>query len=104
MRLLDKLWRDRPEPRRPLLKVGVTLTRLCGHGNYTPQLFEAADTGDGTDILDAGKHQRLDATMDKLRARFGRKVVYFGSVQESRDVAPMRIAFSHVQEPDVEGD
>ena len=42
--------------------------------------------------------------MDKLRARFGRKVVYFGSVQESRDKAPMRISFSHVPEPGVEGD
>ena len=105
MRLLDKLWRDRPEPRRPLLKVGVVLTRLCEHGNYTPQLFDAvADATSGNDATDTAKHQRLDATLDKLRARFGRKVVYFGSVQESRDSAPMRIAFSHVPEPDVEGD
>ena len=102
MRLLDKLWRDRLEPRRPLLKVGVVLTRLCEHGNYTPQLFDAV--ADTKDALDTGKHQRLDATLDKLRARYGRKVVYFGSVQESRDAAPMRIAFSHVPEPDVEGD
>ena len=48
--------------------------------------------------------QRLDATLDKLRARYGRKVVYFGSVQESRDKVPMRIGFSHVPEPGVEGD
>ena len=104
MRLLDKLWRDRPDPRRPLLKVGMVLTRLCEHGNYTPQLFEAADIEDGTDATDTAKHQRLDATLDKLRARYGRKVVYFGSVQESRDKAPMRISFSHVPEPGVEGD
>ena len=105
MRLLDKLWRDRPESRRPLLKVGVVLTRLCGHGNYTPQLFNAvADTGGGKEATDTAKHQRLDATLDKLRARYGRKVVYFGGVQESRDAAPMRIAFSHVPEPGVEGD
>jgi len=44
------------------------------------------------------KHQRLDAALDKLRARYGRKVIYFGSVQESRDEAPMHIAFSHIPE------
>ena len=105
MRLQDKLWRNRPEPRRPLLKVGVVLTRLCEHGNYTPQLFDAvADATSGTGTTDTVKHQRLDAAMDKLRARYGRKVVYFGSVQESRDAAPMRIAYSHVPERGVEGD
>jgi DNA polymerase-4 len=46
-----------------------------------------------------GKQQRLDATLDKLRARYGRNVVFFGSVQESRDNAPMRISFTHI--PDV---
>jgi len=51
------------------------------------------ETKGGTGALDTAKHQRLDATLDKLRARYGRKVVYFGSVQESRDDAPMRIAF-----------
>jgi hypothetical protein len=34
----------------------------------------------------------LDAAIDKLRARYGRKVVYFGSVQDSRETAPMRIS------------
>ena len=66
-------------------------------------MFDAADTEVATGALDTAKHQRLDATMDKLRARYGRKVVYFGSVQESRNAAPMRIAFSHVPEPGVEG-
>ena len=40
LRLLERLWRDRPEPRRPLLQVGVVLAQLCEHGNYTPPLFE----------------------------------------------------------------
>jgi hypothetical protein len=44
-----------------------------------------------TPAVDVGKHQQLDVTLDKLRARYGRKVIYFGSVQESRDEAPMRI-------------
>jgi DNA polymerase-4 len=102
MRLLDRLWRTRPEPRRPLLQVGVMLTGLCEHGNYTPQLFQC--TADNGAVLDTEKHQRLDATLDKLRARYGRSVVYFGSVQESREEAPMRISFTHIPDLEVETD
>jgi DNA polymerase-4 len=102
MRLLDQLWRARPEPRRPLLQVGVVFTKLCEHGNYTPQLFDSV--ADTMAALDAAKHQRLDATLDKLRARYGRKVVYYGSVQESRDNAPMRISFTHIPDAELEGD
>lgn len=102
MRLLDPLWKARPEPRRPLLQVGVLLTRLCEHGNYTPELFQMATAT--TPALDVEKHQRLDATLDKLRARYGRKVIYFGSVQESRDEAPMRISFTHIPELGLEQD
>jgi DNA polymerase IV len=43
-------------------------------------------------------------TIDKLRARYGRKVVYFGSVQESRETAPMRISFTHIPDLELEQD
>ena len=39
-----------------------------------------------------------------LRARYGRSVVYFGSVQDARESAPMRISFTHIPKPEVEGD
>ncbi|MEI6673944.1 MAG: DNA polymerase [Verrucomicrobiota bacterium] len=120
MHLMERLWQQRPEPGCLILKVGVVLTRLCEQGGYTPQLFQddgnantntkahantnthagsAAGTNDNTE-----KHQRLDAALDKLRARYGRKVIYYGSVQESRDEAPMRIAFSHIPDAELEGD
>ena len=102
MRLLEKLWRQRPDPRHPLLQVGVVLTRLCEHGNYTPSLFPAVT--DPTAAADPAKHQRLDAALDQLRARYGRRVVYFGSVQESRDHAPMRISFTHIPDLTLEQD
>jgi DNA polymerase-4 len=102
MRLLDRLWRDRPEPRCQLLQVGLVLTRLCEHGNYTPQLFQVV--ADTMAAQDKEKHQRLDATLDKLRARYGRRVVYYGSVQESRDDAPMRISFTHIPDVGLEQD
>jgi len=47
------------------------------------------DNANAGAAADTEKHQRLDATLDKLRARYGRKVIYYGSVQESRDAAPM---------------
>ena len=102
MRLLDTLWRDRPEPNCQILQVGVVLSRLCDHANYTPSLFQTA--ANTMAALDKEKHRRLDATLDKLRARYGRRVVYFGSVQDSRDDAPMRISFTHIPDVEVERD
>ncbi|MEI7909337.1 MAG: DNA polymerase [Verrucomicrobiota bacterium] len=108
MHLMQRLWRDRPEPGCLILKVGVVLTRLCEQGNHTPQLFQDADAADPAADPAAGtaaeKHRRLDAALDKLRARYGRKVIYYGSVQESRDAAPMRISFTHIPDAEVEGD
>ena len=66
--------------------------------NHTPHLFQDGD-GAGSETE---KHRRLDAAIDKLRARYGRKVIYYGSVQESRDAVPMRISFIHI--PDAEVD
>lgn len=43
-------------------------------------------------------------TIDKLRARYGRSVVYFGNVQDSRDEAPMRISFTHIPDLTLEQD
>ncbi len=102
MRMLGRLWRDRPEPRCQLLQVGVVLSRLCEHGNHTPSLFQTVT--DTMAALDKEKHQRLDATLDKLRARYGRRVVYYGSVQECRENAPMRISFTHIPDVRVEQD
>ena len=102
MRLLDRLWSDRPEPSSRVLQVGVVLMRLCEADNYTPMLFQT--TTDGAATLDIDKQRRLDATLDKLRARYGRKVVYYGSVQDDRDNAPMRISFTHIPDVQLEQD
>lgn len=101
MRMLDRLWKDRPEPRAPILQLGIVLTRLCERGNFTPELFQ-------TQVANAmasgeEKQQRLDATLDKLRARYGRSVVYFGNVHDARENAPMRISFTHIPDARVEG-
>ena len=72
MRQLGKLWRERPDPRTPLVQVAVTLTRLVEQGNYTPQLFPDLIQDEGQEGR-AGdeKLRRLDATLDQLRAAMG---------------------------------
>ena len=109
MRLCGRLWRERPDPRSPLIQVGVTLMHLVDQGNYTPQLFPSVVREDEDGRLTSSenpeeKHRRLDAVLDKLRARYGRDVVYLGVVQEARDSAPMRISFTHIPDPAVEED
>jgi DNA polymerase IV len=102
MRMLDRLWRSRPEPSRSILQVGVVLSRLCEKTNHTPSLFETV--AETMASFDNEKQKRLDETIDKLRARYGRKVVYFGGIQESRESAPMRISFNHIPNVEVERD
>jgi DNA polymerase IV len=97
---LNKLWKDRPEPRSLILSVGVVLGKLCDRGNFTPELFQTA-VADAMASQD-DKHQRLDSTIDKLRSRYGRSVVYFGNVHGARDTAPMRISFTHIPDPRLE--
>jgi DNA polymerase-4 len=101
MRMLARLWRERPAPRAPLIQVGVTLTRLIERGNHTPDLF----AGRVADLLSQDdRHRRLDECIDRLRARYGRQCVYFGTVQDSRDQAPMRISFTHIPDLGLESD
>jgi len=102
MRLLDHLWRDRPEPRNQVMQVGVVLTRLRERSNHTPSLFQTV--ADTRASQDEEKQRRLDEALDKLRTRYGRKVVYFGSVQDSREAAPMRISFTHIPDLELEQD
>ena len=102
MRMLQRVWRDRPDPRAKLIQVGVTLSHLVEQNNHTPDLFSGM-VAEAMAAYD-GKHQRLDRAIDKLRARYGRQVVYFGSVQESRQDAPMRISFTHIPDLKLESD
>ena len=61
----------------------------------------------GAGILPASSAKRqpsrLDETLDALRRRYGRRVIYYGNVHNSRDTAPMRISFTHIPDVEVEG-
>ena len=96
MKVLSRMWRQRSDLHKGVLKLNVTLLGLRRHSNYTPDLF-------GNSAEDE-KYQRADAAMDELRSRYGRQSVYLGVVQECRESAPMRIAFNHIPELGLEND
>lgn len=90
---LDLLWRNKPVVRDAPLAVGVTLTRLVEAAHHTASLFE-----------DTAARNDLNATVDRLNARFGKNAVYFGGAHDALQAAPMRIAFSHIPDLDTESD
>jgi len=91
--VLAELWQRRPSDPGPLLKVGVVLTDLVEHSQVTRDLFDPVD-----------RHEPLNTVLDQINLRYGPNTLYFGGAHNSRGAAPMRIAFSHVPELQVEKD
>ncbi len=87
LRAFEELWSQRPAGGVPL-KVGIVLWDLASNANTSLPLF-------------AEEHRNLRATqaMDAINERVGPNAVYFASMHEAREQAPMRIAFTHI--PDI---
>ena len=90
---LAELWQRRPPDPGPLLKVGVTLTDLVEHSQVTRDLFDPS-----------GRHDPLNTVLDRINQRYGPNTLYLGGAHHGRGAAPMRIAFSHVPELQLEND
>jgi DNA polymerase-4 len=41
-------------------------------------------------------HDKLNAVIDSVNLRYGRKTLYFGGAHRALQAAPMRIAFNHI--------
>lgn len=91
--VLAELWQRRPPDPGPLLKVGITLNELVEHSQVTRDLFDPED-----------RHAPLNTVLDRINRRYGPNTLYFGGAHKGRGAAPMRIAFSHVPELQVESD
>src|SRR5512135_2683689 len=91
--VLAELWQRRPPDPGPILKVGVTLTDLVEHSQVTRDLFDPDD-----------QHEILNSVLDQINQRYGPNTLYFGGAHSGRGATPMRIAFSHVPELQVEND
>ncbi len=90
---LTKMW-ERKEPIHATpIKVAITLFKLKEEKMKTPQLFPFGRSSEA-----------LNSALDKLNSMYKKNTVYFGGAHEALDSAPMRIAFTHIPDPEVEGD
>lgn len=90
---LAQLWQRRPTHSLPILKVGINFTALVERHNTTRNLFDPVD-----------HHAGLHTTLDHINQRYGPNTLYFGGAHQGLGAAPMRIAFSHVPELQIERD
>jgi len=75
------------------LKVSVTLWELVAAQAVSADLFPEADN-----------RAALDTALDRLRLKYGPAAVYFGGAFGAMQEAPMRIAFTHVPDLQLEAD
>ncbi len=90
---LTTLWSKKPAIASRPLKVSVTLFRLSESKNVTLSLFNFTKSS-----------PEFNAALDKLNLRYGKNTVYFGGAHDALESAPMRIAFNHVPDLEIEGD
>ncbi|MEM1009509.1 MAG: DNA polymerase, partial [Myxococcota bacterium] len=100
-RVASHLWKQRPHHKEHLLKVSMVLSRLTHADNYTPSLFDEDETQFGKTDQNI---KSLNASMDQLVQKFGRQSIYLGGAHGAIEAAPMRIAFNHVPDLEIEKD
>jgi DNA polymerase-4 len=96
--LLNRLWEERPHDAPEPTKVGITLLRLEPAKNHTPDLF-AEQSED--------RRRELQRAMDRVNLQHGGRSLYYAeamAAQRNKEVAPMRIAFTHIPELESEKD
>lgn len=87
LRAFEEMWSERPCGGIPL-KVSMVLWDLASHENTPLPLF-----------ADERRDLRATRAMDAVNERVGPNSLYFASMHEAREQAPMRIAFTHI--PDI---
>ncbi|MEI6737087.1 MAG: DNA polymerase [Pseudomonadota bacterium] len=89
---VEKLWQKYPKQKtaKPL-QVGLTLGNLLPESSANFLLFGEADVTE---------KKRLNATIDALNTRYGKRAAYYGGAHRALDHGRLAIAFNHI--PDVE--
>lgn len=96
--LLDELWAARPGDVPNPTKVGVTFTKLVHHQSHTASLFP-----EDNDL----RRMQLQHTMDAINKEHGGRSLYYANSMEAQKdyaAAPMRIAFTHIPDLELEDD
>ncbi len=90
---LDALWLKYPKKKSLTpLQVGVVFLDLSAEDAQSARLFD--------DLEQTGDKKKLNAAIDDLNLRFGKKAAYFGGAHRALDHGKIAIAFNHI--PDVE--
>ena len=90
---MEQLWAAFPKKKHLTpLQVGVVLTDLTSEAAQSARLFD--------DLEQTGDKKKLNAAIDLLNTRFGKRAAYFGGAHRAMDHGKLAIAFNHI--PDVE--
>jgi DNA polymerase IV len=93
IRFLKALWKRRPARGGKIIAVSVTLFNLVAENNHTLSLFAQSQD-----------RKKLNAIMDKLNKKFGKDTLYYGGAFDALQDAPLRIAFNHIPDLELEGE
>lgn len=93
---LERLWQTYPARKAIPYAVGISFSALAEADEQPLDLFKTTS--------EAESEKKLNSVLDKLNMRYGKNTVYFGGAHNALNYTPMRIAFNHIPDPDVEGD
>ena len=91
IRAFSEIWEERPRGFTPL-SASVTLSELIPINESTYSLFS-----------DQLKQDKLATALDKINERYGMNSIYFGSMHDASESAPLRIAFTSIPDVVAEG-
>ena len=92
---LERLWQGYPARKTIPYAVGISFSALAEAGEQPLDLFKTTSM--------VGAERKLNSVLDKLNMRYGKNTVYFGGAHSALNYTPMRIAFNHIPDLDVEG-
>jgi DNA polymerase-4 len=91
IRGFSEIWEERPRGLTPL-SVAVILSELTPIHETSYSLFS-----------NEFKQEKLATALDKINERYGMNSIYFGSMHEAAESAPLRIAFTSIPDVVAEG-
>lgn len=92
---LEAFMQHYPQIKAEPYAVGVSLSGLVTADEVARDLFQ---------IEPLENEKKLNKAIDTLNLKFGKNTIYFGGAHEALKGAPMRIAFTHIPDIEVEGD
>ena len=91
IRAFSEIWEERPRGFTPL-SASVTLSELIPINESSYSLFP-----------DQLKQDKLATALDKINERYGMNSIYFGSMHDASESAPLRISFTSIPDVVAEG-